>query len=112
MISYPTFSVELDGCTVRFHHPHAAIADGASYPLLSEIGTLRSTARAAHLDGIGAGEAPGISVVLNNPMRRASDMIGLPLRRKARIEAGGEVLFEGVVSAIVYGSTLTFEISA
>lgn len=108
---YPTLSIELDGCWLRFHR-QGATASGASYPLLSEIGTLRSTARAAHLEGIGAGEAPNISVVLNNPKRRASDLIGLPLRRNARIESGTEILFEGVVSGIEYGNTLTLEISA
>ncbi|MDP2786249.1 MAG: hypothetical protein Q8O38_16900 [Sulfurimicrobium sp.] len=110
-MNYPIFALELDGCWLKFHR-QGTTPSGASYPLLSEIGTLRSTARAAHLEGIGAGEAPNISVTLNNPKRRASDLIGLPLRRRARIEDAGGVLFEGVVSNITYGNTLTLEISA
>lgn len=110
-MDYPVFAIELDGCWLKFHRQGATVS-GASYPLLSEIGTLRSTARAAHLEGIGAGETPNISVVLNNPKRRSSDLIGLPLRRNARIESGTEILFEGVVSGITYGNTLTLEISA
>lgn len=110
-MDYPTFAIELDGCWLKFHR-QGTTASGAAYPLLSEIGTLRSTARAAHLEGIGASEAPSVSVVLNNPQRRASDLIGLPLRRNARIEDAGGVLFEGVVSAIAYGNTLTLEVAA
>lgn len=110
-MDYPTFSIELDGCWIRFHR-QGATASGPSWPLLSEIGTLRSTARAAHLEGIGAGEAPSISVTLNNSKRRASDLIGLPLRRRARIEDASGVLFDGVVSDISYGNTLTLEVSA
>lgn len=110
-MDYPVFAIELDGCWLRFHRPGAS-ATGASWPLLTEIGTLRSAARAAHLEGIGAGEAPSISVTLNNSKRRASDLIGLPLRRRARIEDGDQVLFEGVVSDIGYGNTLTLEVAA
>lgn len=110
-MEYPVFAIELDGCWLKFHR-QGTTASGASYPLLSEIGTLRSTARAAHLEGIGAGEAPNISVVLNNPKRHASDLIGLPLRRRARIEDTSGVLFEGVVSGITYGNTLTLEVAA
>lgn len=110
-MDYPILSIDLDGCWLKFHRQGASSA-GASWPLLAEIGTLRSTARASHLDGIGAGETPSISVVLNNPKRRASDLIGFPLRRRARIENGTEILFEGVVSGIAYGNTLTLEISA
>jgi len=110
-MAYPVFALELDGCWLRFHRSGAA-GGGASYPLLAEIGTLRSTARAAGLAGIGAGEAPSVSVTLNNPKRSASDLIGMPLRRNARIESGDEILFEGVVSAIRYGNTLTLEVAA
>lgn len=110
-MEYPTFAIELDGCWLKFCR-YAANPVDLAYPLLAEICTLRSAARAAHLEGIGAGESPSVSVVLNNPKRRASDLIGLPLRRKARVEAGGDVLFEGVVSAIAYGNTLTLEVSA
>ncbi|MDZ7655619.1 MAG: hypothetical protein U0997_06710 [Sulfurimicrobium sp.] len=110
-MDYPTLSIELDGCWLKFHR-QGSPASGASWPLLAEIGTLRSTARASHLAGIGAGEAPSISVVLNNPKRRASDLIGFPLRRRARIEDASGVLFEGVISDIGYGNTLTLEISA
>jgi len=114
-MDYPIFALELDGCWLRFHRPcclSVAEGSGAGYPLLAEIGTLRSTARAAHLEGIGASESPNISVTLNNPKRRASDLIGMPLRRNARIEQGTEILFEGVVSGITYGNTLTLEVAA
>lgn len=110
-MDYPVLALELDGCWLRFHR-QGTTASGASWPLLAEIGTLRSTARAAHIEGIGASEAPSISVTLNNPKRRASDLIGFPLRRRARIEDGGQVLFDGIVSDIGYGNTLTLEISA
>jgi hypothetical protein len=110
-MDYPVLAIELDGCWLRFHRQGTAVS-GASYPLLAEIGTLRSTARAAHLEGIGAGEAPNISVTLNNPKRRASDLIGMPLRRRARVEQGTEILFDGIVSAISYGNTMTLEVSA
>lgn len=110
-MDYPILSIDLDGCWLKFHRQGANGA-GASWPLLAEIGTLRSTARASHLDGIGAGETPSISVVLNNPKRRASDLIGFPLRRRARIEDASGVLFEGIISDISYGNTLTLEVAA
>ena len=110
-MEYPIFALELDGCWLRFHRQGTS-GSGASYPLLAEIGTLRSTARAAHLEGIGSGETPNISVTINNPKRRASYLIGLPLRRRARIEDASGVLFEGVVSSIQYGNTLTLEVAA
>jgi len=110
-VSYPTVAIELDGVWVRFHRAGNP-SSGASYPLLADIGTLRSTARAAHLDGIGAGEIPGANVSLDNRMRRASDLIGFPLRRLARIEDGDEILFEGVVARVEYGTVVTLEVAA
>lgn len=111
MNDYPIFAIELDGCWVRFCQPGAQVS-GVVYQLLAEIGTLRSIARASHLTGIGAGEVPSISVILSNPYRRASNLIGLPLRRRARVEQGARILFNGVVSSVSYGNTLTLEVSA
>lgn len=113
-MDYPVLAIDLDGCWLRFHRSSSTgpTSAGASYPLLAEIGTLRSNARAAHLPGIGSGEIPNLSVTINNQKRRASDLIGMPLRRRARIEQGDEILFDGVISDVGYGNVLKLDISA
>ena len=111
-MGYQTLSIEMEGgIWLTFTLPTVK-GVGASYPLLTEIGTLRSTARAAHLEGIGSTEAPSISVTLNNEKRRASGLIGLPLRRRARIQDASGVLFEGVIQSVKFGTALTLEIAA
>jgi hypothetical protein len=110
-MTYPTLAIQTRGAWIRFTLPTQP-GEGASYPSLLEIGTLRSAARAAHLEGIGTSEAPNVSVTLNNAGNKASDLIGLPLRAKAIIEQDGQTLFEGTISRIRYGVEMTLEITA
>lgn len=110
-MNYPSLVIETGGIEIRFCLPGHAPGILA-FPLLAEMGALRSAARAAHLEGIGTSESPNVTVTLNNVGNKANDLIGFPLRARARIEQDGETLFEGVVSRVDYGVALNLEISA
>lgn len=110
-MNYPTLIIETGGIEIRFCLPGHAPGILA-YPLLAEIGALRSAARAAHLEGIGTSESPNVTVALNNAGNKANDLIGFPLRSRARLEQDGETIFGGVISRVDYGVALTLEISA
>lgn len=110
-MSYPLFQIEARGAWLTFRHVSAADSPD-SLAWLTEVGALRSVARAAHPEGVGATEAPSLSVSLDNANGQAFRLLGLPLRCRARLLLDGETVFDGLVARITHGVTLGLEIEA
>lgn len=101
--------IEHNGALLTITEPRA----GGEYPLLAKVGTLLLAARAGHLDGVGAGETPKVTVDLDDDDRRASRLLGRPLRDVAEVfDDAGDSLLRGLISAVSYGRTLSLTIEA
>lgn len=83
------------------------------YPLLTNVASMRLSARAGHLTGITVGEASSLIVELDNRKHRAANLIGQPLRARAIVYDDADIEFyAGYVYALTYGKTIGLTISA
>lgn len=97
--------IDVGGATL----PIGELTDGAApYRYLIAVGSLRMAARAGHLAGLGVGESPNLDVLLQNNRRQATTLVGTPLRAPVRVyESDGSLFFDGIVSKVTLGKTLT-----
>lgn len=97
--------VDIAGATLRI----AEITDADDeYNYLISVGTLRMAARAGHLSGLGVGESPSLDLLLQNNKRQTITLLGTPLRAPVRCYNKDESLFfEGIVSKVTLGKTVT-----
>lgn len=98
----------LDPSAVEITEPLA----GGMFPYLLAVGSLRISARAGYLSGIGVGESPSLTVQIDNSGNRAAAIVGQPLRARADVFDGAVGVFSGYVSGIVYGRTIELTIEA
>jgi hypothetical protein len=82
------------------------LGDAGAFPWLAGVGNLNVAARAGHLAGIGATEAPNLTVQIDNDRQQATALLGRPLRVAAEVyDDNGDLFFAGLVSTVVYGIT-------
>lgn len=102
--------IDVAGATLRL----AELTDtDAEHPFLVSVGSLRMAARAGHLAGLGVGESPNLDVLLQNNKRQAIGLLGTPLRAPVRVyDKDGSLFFDGIVSKVALGKTLTLSIES
>lgn len=101
--------LHLTPAAVSFSEP----TSGAAWPLLLEVGALRLAVRAGEASGIEVGEAPSVTVTLDNRGRRAATIVGRPLRAAAEVyDDAGALFFAGMVARVEYGRVVTLELQA
>jgi hypothetical protein len=88
------------------------LGDVGPYPMLIEVASLRIAAKAGAAAGLGTSEPPDASVTLENSGKRASAIIGVPLRAPAKLYDGDVLAFEGIVSAIKFSRIIELTIQS
>lgn len=102
--------LSVPGADLEFVPPHA---DGAPYRYLVAVGALRVAARAGRVAGLGVGESPNLEVQLQNAARETASLIGTPLRCPVMVyEDDGSLFFDGIVSKVALGKTITLTLES
>lgn len=86
---------------------------GILFPWLLGVDPLRRAARASHLPGLTSGEIPNTRFTVRNGAGEVSALFaaGLPLRRRAWLfDAGGNVVFTGLVMSLSLDATALFTV--
>lgn len=101
--------VDLGGNEIEFTEP----LSGGAFPYLLEVGSLSIAARAGYISGLGVGESPSLEVALDNSGNRVAGIVGQPLRAPLTVyDADDSVFWQGIVSSVRYGRTITLTVEA